>query len=379
MVHVVLDTNIFRHDPTRNKVSFRALSKLSKSGFAKIYIPYIVYKEFLSQEIKEYLDNFEKLKKGIKYLQRKFLSQEMIDQLEDIDQKVDHLKSALDANVETIFKKWIDDNNAELLPIKNHHGENVINAYFEGEKPFASKKSKKDIPDAFIWEAIRDLLNDVDHLYVISNDAGIIKACENHDKITNYQNLDDFITSDLCHEKLRDIYFEEKLPEIILILKTKMPSFKEQLDQSFLEKLPGYVFKDYNILDDNNEATIYSVGAVENLEINFDETEYYGEGFLVILFNCNIEVYANYYIFKSDYYTLSDEETQRIGISDHNDHYYEADETFELEIGGTLSVIFDISEIKNSDQIISEFDKLFENATIDIEDFKVSSLPREEY
>ncbi len=264
------------------------------------------------------------------------------------------------------------DNNAELAPIKDHHGQKVIDAYFDGDPPFAAIKNKKDFPDAYIWENIYDLINEVDILHVVCNDGGLKKACESQEKIEIYNNLDKFIKSDKCHEKLRDIYFEEKLPEIISILKTKIPFLKEQLDGILLNQLPGYTFEDYNIPDDNNEAMVSSVDEAGNLEIDFEKMEYYGEGFIVIPFRCNVEVYADYYIFKGDYYCLPEERIRDIGVFDHNDHYYRAEETFNLEIQGSLSIVFDISGITESEQIIKEIDQLLENAAIDLEDMGVS-------
>ncbi len=61
MLYVFLDTNIFRHDPDRKKVAFRALTKLANYEFVKIYVPYVVYKEFVSQEIKDRQDDLEKI------------------------------------------------------------------------------------------------------------------------------------------------------------------------------------------------------------------------------------------------------------------------------------------------------------------------------
>jgi len=374
MINIILDTSIFRQDPEGKKIPFRALSILAQSGFVKINIPYVVYKEFITYVLKDYLDKFANIDKGIKSILRKRTSKETKKKLEEINQMLGQIKTDIETDIDARFRQWMKLNNAELLPIKNHHGKKVIKSYFNGEKPFAGIKRRDDFPDAFIWEAICDLLESVDILYVIANDGAIIKACEDIEKIKTYTTLEDFIKSDLCHEQLKDFYFEEKLPEILSMLKTKLPVFKEQLDQILLEKLPGYIFKDYSIPDDNYEARISSVGEVENLEIDFNETEYYGEGYLTIPFNCKIEVYADYYIFKGDYYILPDEKAQHIYIEDHSDHYYSAQEVFDLEVKGTLSISFDITGLKDSPQLMKEIENIFENASIDLEDMEVSML-----
>jgi hypothetical protein len=374
MINIILDTSIFRQDPEGKKIPFRALSTLAQSGFVKINIPYVVYKEFMSYVLKDYFDNFANINKGIKSLLRKRTSLETIKKLEEIIQMLGLIKTDIEIDLDARFRQWMTINNAELLPIKNHHGDKVISSYFAGKKPFAAIKSRNDFPDAFIWEAICDLLETVDFLYVIANDGSIIKACEDIGKIKTYTTLEDFIKSDICHQQLKDFYFEEKLPEILAMLKTKLPVFKERLDHILLEKLPGYIIKDHIIPNDSSEATISGVGEVENLEIDYDETIYFGGGYITIPFSCKIWGYADYYIFKGDYYYMPKEKSLHIYISDHSEDYFYAMEDFEFEVKGSLSISFDITEIKDSGQLMKEIDKIFENGSIDLEDINVSIL-----
>jgi hypothetical protein len=51
MMEVVLDTNIYTSDPWRGKAGFNALVKLAQSGKLRLHIPYLVKKEFVSQQL----------------------------------------------------------------------------------------------------------------------------------------------------------------------------------------------------------------------------------------------------------------------------------------------------------------------------------------
>jgi hypothetical protein len=50
MLHVIIDTSIYRNDPKRGKGSFRALTRLCEGGKIVLYIPAYVKGEFESQQ-----------------------------------------------------------------------------------------------------------------------------------------------------------------------------------------------------------------------------------------------------------------------------------------------------------------------------------------
>ena len=45
-----------------------------------------------------------------------------------------------------------------------------------------------------------------------------------------------------------------------------------------------------------------------------------------------------YHIFKQDWYVMSEEEADGISVSDCNRHFYEAEETRDIEVDGSLSL-----------------------------------------
>ena len=56
---------------------------------------------------------------------------------------------------------------------------------------------------------------------------------------------------------------------------------------------------------------------------------------------------AIYYLFKADYYALRYEESP--SISDHNDHYFEAEDEFEVSVSGTAVLIVDKDNLDAED------------------------------
>ena len=81
MIHIVLDTNIYRHNPSRDNLNFKAVEKLAAARWLKLHIPYVVEREFQTQQRKIYSKDLEKAKSGLSGLLRKQLSPEVLEEL----------------------------------------------------------------------------------------------------------------------------------------------------------------------------------------------------------------------------------------------------------------------------------------------------------
>ncbi len=71
MIEVLLDTNIYASDPWRAKAGFIALTRLAKSGKLRLHIPYLVQKEFLSQQVEIQEKHINSISTAIVQLQRR--------------------------------------------------------------------------------------------------------------------------------------------------------------------------------------------------------------------------------------------------------------------------------------------------------------------
>ena len=49
--NVVLDTNIYRKNPSRTDLPFQALERLCRKNIAKLHVPYVVEQEFQTQQV----------------------------------------------------------------------------------------------------------------------------------------------------------------------------------------------------------------------------------------------------------------------------------------------------------------------------------------
>nr|WP_286946060.1 PIN domain-containing protein [Pseudomonas sp. UBA6718] len=172
MIDLIIDTSILRTDPHRQKSGFKAISELSKREKINVHIPKIVEQEFLTQE-EEYLETaFSEAKKSILNL-RKRLGEKHTQHLSKIENLLDDLQIASKNNCKEQFNEWIKNHEIIIGEIHPEHNSRVLDAYFLGAPPFKAKKSRNDIPDAFIFEYIKDLAINRDKAHVIAGDGAL--------------------------------------------------------------------------------------------------------------------------------------------------------------------------------------------------------------
>jgi hypothetical protein len=101
------------------------------------------------------------------------------------------------------------------------------------------------------------------------------------------------------------------------------------------------------IPEDNNEATIVSIGAPENVVFDFAQVDHYGDAELGIPFTATVDCEFNFTIYKGDYYSLSDPED--FSIDDWSDHYFDAHKEYTLNVEGYITITIDTEELEKED------------------------------
>ena len=368
MIHTVIDTNIYRKDVNRKTAAFQLLMKLGKGSHVQIHIPYFVQEEFLSQLVDKNTQNAQSIITKLDKLLSSSLPTYVKKTLSIQRSKICKILEEMERYVRKDFSAWVKSIDAKVHNVKQHHGREVAKSYFLGDPPFSSKKQRKDFPDAFIFQCIIDLVREVGCLYVITDDGNLCKACEEQENIIVLRSLDDFIKLDIFQSPLRVVKFEDQLSSIIITLKEQKLKLEDQLFSTLETALAWHNFSDNSIPSDDHDATISSVYELANVEFSFDNIEHLGGGVIQVPFGCRADVEVDYYIFKSDYYTLSDEQLSHISVSEYdNRHYYEAQERLDLSIDGILSISFDLSFLEQEETIIEHIDILLDESDINVD------------
>src|SRR5262249_20887688 len=110
----------------------------------------------------------------------------------------------------------------------------------------------------------------------------------------------------------------------------------------------------------NHEATIVSVGGPKNVEFAFADVEHYGDGEIGIPFRATVECELNYAIYKADYYSLTDIED--ISIDERNDHYFDANQNYNISIEGLTAFTTDQTKREKEDLSNEDLEDLMNDA-----------------
>ena len=352
MIHVLLDTTTYTSDRKRQKGPFRALERLCKGDKVQLHIPYFVKNEYISQQFIDVRSHLAKIRDFAEDI-RAITSEDGLHGFasEVKDKAIEMRDGAIDALTKE-FEEWMDELGGEEHAVKPGHGEKVAEAYFKELSPFRAVKNRNDFPDAFIWQTILDLAAEHKPLHVVATDKGMYKPAFKIETIKAYKTLEEFIATDECQKALVDLAEEtvtENVERAGKLLAEEENELKRMVTKDIINAIHGKTVRSRRIADDNNEGIIQGVYDPHEINFEYGSVEYYGDTDIGVRFEALVECQINYAIFISDYYSLSDEESARISISDLNDHYYDAEETFTVQVTGTLSLTLNEDDLEDED------------------------------
>lgn len=372
MIHVVIDTSIYRTDPKREKAAFRILAKLAINGFVRVHIPHVVEREFSTQQLASLESTFSEAKKFVSSIRKK-VSESLSLDVNGIDKQIEALRTKAEVEISGALPNWANEIGAEIHQSQPHHGELVLNAYFSGGAPFSQPKERKDFPDAFIYESIRDLVKLKGPVHVVSADDNLRGACAKLAGVTTHDVLEEFLKSKPCIDAAHHLEHLEKLNLFRNHIGAYAPDFVAHINQLLLDYLPYRQFEDRHFKSDDQTAAVEMVEDVEDVEIEEDKIEILGVDTLLVPFSCRLRALVYYSIFAADYWAMADNDT--LGITVHqsensSDNFLEASEEVMLEVRGIFSVSleFDLGETINDPE--TDFSSYLENSDVTLEDVK---------
>ena len=268
------------------------------------------------------------------------------------------------------FEAWLKDLNAIESTMTVEDTQVAFDAYFEGTPPFKKVKSREDIPDAFIWEAVKRLAKTHKELHFVVADNTLRAAAEDWNGITAYATLDEFIQTEECQAAL-EISTAEKRARIEGRLEHIAEGLTKIVQTDLVNALDGKTVEDPSIPDDNNEGMVTGVNEATNVVLDFTKVESYGDDDFGIPFTTSVDCTLNYAVFKADYYSLDEDKIERMSIDERNRHYYDVDEDYSLSVQGVLRVTID-NEALQDELDDPELDEVILQADTDVEIDEIS-------
>ena len=368
MIHLVLDTSIYRNNPDRDSLHFKAIERLSNAGSLQLHIPYVVLREFQTQQREIYSKDLTKSLAGLNGLVRKKLDKNILDDLDQVKNELTKREEEILTNAEDQLSNWAGKIGASVYPLCIDQSKSALEAYFKGNPPLKKVKTRDDIPDSFIVQAIYKLYSEIIcPIHVVAGDKKIRDVFCKMENFTTYETLLDFVGTDFVQNALKEFGLIANTTPVINSIKSQEEEEKSIgffLSENIGEFLVWQKIHDPSINDDNNEATINGYGTLDDLVLDFPNAGYYGGGEFGIPYDAKIMVQAHYYIFKSEYYVMDADKDPLPSITDHNDHYFEAEEEFELCISGLVSVY--VKSVDGTDEEIQ--------VEIDTDKFEIDDL-----
>jgi hypothetical protein len=253
-----------------------------------------------------------------------------------------------------------------------------MEAYFAGTPPFKGQKSRVDIPDNFIWQTVLDVHRDFGELSIVAGDKAFGTAAESHAGITVYEALDDFIDSPGCQALVKRESTDRAGAYISALLMSDHSRVQEAVEEALMDQLSGRAVSSDDIPEDNHEATISSIEGLISLGLDRHELRYFGEGVFTVPFAARVEALLEYAIFMGDYYTLHDDKSAGIHVEPWNDHYFLAEEHYELIVEGTVAI--DLGRAIEEEKVTEEgVARLMAAAAIRVDEVTEVSVAEEEW
>lgn len=345
MIRVILDTNSLPRDPASPSAAFKRIVKLVDEGAIEIICPEVIAEEWRTQQKEHLRKQCQKASEALEEL----LRSGNLDGNPDIQAVRTTATVAARTAEDTeslsqaILDRLLTQLKTKVLPAHESHGKRVLDAYFNGGPPFSGLKSRKDFPDAFLFEAIVDLATSHGDVSVVTADKNLSHHLSTIPNVDCCASLEEFVESEGVAQEAAKIAVEARwqaeLPAIIETLEKLDPNaIARSLGNSFVDEVARREVHHASIPSDNNDATISMVDEPVDLEVHWDRAENYGPGALRVPFNCETEILLDFYVFYADAYGMSDEKIKVQWADPDSKPFFDAQAYATARIEGFISL-----------------------------------------
>jgi hypothetical protein len=184
------------------------------------------------------------------------------------------------------FEKFLNNPRIETVPVSRVNIEEVFDAYFNEQPPFATSGKKSEFPDAFILSAVNNISRDRGYkLYVVSEDRDVKSYCHAHDNLLSIGRLDELLELILKNNqklaepaKFAEEVFEQLKDEVRRHLTELLKEAEFDLDESEAEingiDIEKIEFLSRNLSDVAKEYAVFNVITKISLLIDFFVPDY---------------------------------------------------------------------------------------------------------
>jgi hypothetical protein len=314
-IRVFIDTNALPIHPSKIGRGYKRLAQLVEYGIVQVFLSEIVVNEWRSQRVTEFEELYTTVHNSLQRLLRHPWSNHL-PELETIQQANEILKDLKD-KIEGIGSDQadllLDEIDTKIISVDPSHTNLVLNSYFSGEAPFKVKKSRKDIPDAFIFQAVIGLTqNNEETLYCVMGDKNLKKAIEGIPRVVTFEKITDFVKSDVVQSAIRRIAPELAGQEMFQQLEPKFPDLTEEIieilqdSEPYLDDLIHYEVYHSSLPSDREDARIEGLYEPENILIDWKTLGDFGSGVVSVEFSFESSADIYFDVFRGEAFVVPD-------------------------------------------------------------------------
>lgn len=327
-MNIAIDSSILRRDRKLESFDLLLLKRLAQLNLLQLHIPWIVYQEITSHNLLDANKSIQNMSRDLKIFSNRGVAIKEQIQLKAIAKQLDEID--LQQSILTHWDAFLSESKAILHELDNSHGKSVMTSYFEGKSPFPEPKSRKDIPDAFIFECIKSILVNYSPLVLIADDNNLRKASDKIVGVTAVASVAELYALPEFQPLMAKYKEVESYVDELITLETNLPKLSKAVIRYIHDGLfdQQEIFSEF-IPDDENKATIEEVWMIREMELDKANIQYVDSHFYVTVKGTGVFT-LEFFLFKADYYNYS-ERNIRIVDSDWNKHYFLANEDYDFE------------------------------------------------
>lgn len=347
---VVLDTSVLRGAGWRS-AAIESLFELARLGEIELIVPEMAFEERRTQWREEAK---KKLKLSVRQA-RSLADDPLVDgpAKEVLDRALEALKELGDGDAlsERVVRRYFDTGAVNIAPGLALDGETTMRAYLAGEPPFKEVKAREDIPDGYIFQALKRLAAGKGQLEFVCADVNLGKSAAGLADVNVHTDLSAFMASPVIQEALEQVAVNARWAEI----RADIPDewFEqvavEYVTDEYMQILERATIRDRSIPSDGHEAAVSMFYGIDAFQV--DTVSDFGNGWVQIECSFQTEVLLYFMIYRSDAYDVPDWVSVSYGDPE-EDHYFEAEGERAINVSLTLAVKMSIDGPDGNEPVI---------------------------
>jgi hypothetical protein len=299
-IPVVLDTNMLPRSRWKSKTLER-LIEIAKAGIVELHASDVTTREWQTQREEELVVAGNKVQSLVKDLRNNpLVDGASADAIAQIESALDAFKGTFPLWNYPSWERWqtpdcysyASDRLVRLVPLQilaldPSGADAVMNAYFRGSLPFKKIKSREDIPDAFILQAVDGLAEKLGRkVYFLSKDENQCKSAERYRGIA-FASIKELFAAPEVRSRLAESDTHQKvLGNVSLVA-----NLQRRIAAAVSFKLKGMNFSEAGLPSCATVAQVKEVLGIKNdVEVDAQGGTSLGDGWISVPFSTVVAV-----------------------------------------------------------------------------------------